>query len=76
MAMIDYRSGRHCVFLLHIHFVFTTKYRRSIFDAYHIEAMLGIFTVVGTQCSTECTGALSRLPVSHPAHPQSLPNVA
>ena len=28
----DIRRGRHCVFKIHIHLVFVTKYRRSVFD--------------------------------------------
>lgn len=28
----DIRRGRHCVFLMHVHLVFVTKYRRQIFD--------------------------------------------
>lgn len=27
----DIRHGRHCVFLMHIHLVFVTKYRREVF---------------------------------------------
>ena len=27
----DVRSGRHCVFNLHVHLVFVTKYRRKVF---------------------------------------------
>lgn len=27
----DIRHGRHCVFILHIHLVFVTKYRRDVF---------------------------------------------
>lgn len=27
---IDYRRGRHCVFILHVHLVFVTKYRRKV----------------------------------------------
>ena len=42
-ASSDYRSGRHCVFLLHAHLVFTPKYRRKIFEGKHIEAMRLIF---------------------------------
>jgi putative transposase len=26
----DFRTGRHCVFKLHVHLVFVTKYRRSV----------------------------------------------
>lgn len=29
----DIRTGRHCVFQLHVHLVFVTKYRRKVFDA-------------------------------------------
>ena len=28
---LDIRHGRHCVFLMHIHLVFVTKYRREVF---------------------------------------------
>ena len=42
----EYRSGRHCVFLLHAHLIFTPKYRRRVFDGVHIEAMREIFTRV------------------------------
>ncbi|END53105.1 putative transposase IS200 like protein [Escherichia coli MP020980.1] len=27
----DIRRGRHCVFLMHVHLVFVTRYRRQIF---------------------------------------------
>lgn len=40
---INYRHGRHCVFLLHIHLIFVTKYRRDVFKDEHIEALKGIF---------------------------------
>lgn len=42
----EYRSGRHCIFLLHAHLIFTPKYRRRVFDGVHIEAMREIFTRV------------------------------
>ena len=42
----EYRSGRHCVFQLHAHLIFTPKYRRRVFDGVHIEAMREIFTRV------------------------------
>ena len=28
---IDIRRGRHCVFLMHVHLIFVTKYRRKVF---------------------------------------------
>lgn len=43
---IDYRSGRHCVFLLHAHLVFTPKYRKSVFEGVHLEALRRYFEKV------------------------------
>ncbi|MDC6028296.1 IS200/IS605 family transposase [Proteus mirabilis] len=40
------RRGRHCVFLMHVHLVFVTKYRRKIFDQDAIEKLRGYFTSV------------------------------
>lgn len=34
-----YRTGRHCVFALHAHLVFVTKYRRDVFTDAHLTAM-------------------------------------
>ena len=28
----DIRRGRHCVFAMHVHLIFVTKYRRDVFD--------------------------------------------
>ncbi|MBV9205819.1 MAG: IS200/IS605 family transposase [Actinobacteria bacterium] len=33
----DVRTGRHCVFILHAHLVFVTKYRHPVFTAAHLE---------------------------------------
>ena len=35
----DIRTGRHCVFILHVHLVFVTKYRHEVFGAVHLERM-------------------------------------
>lgn len=35
----DIRRGRHCVFALHAHLVFVTKYRRCVFSEKHLESM-------------------------------------
>ena len=35
----DIRTGRHCVFILHVHLVFITKYRHNVFGAAHLERM-------------------------------------
>ena len=40
------RHGRHCVFKLHVHLVFVTKYRRRVFDAQAIHLLRGIFADV------------------------------
>ena len=42
----DLRRGRSCVFLLHVHLVFVTKYRRAIFGHDHREAMKRVFEKV------------------------------
>lgn len=47
--MSDYneiRHGRHCVFKMHVHLVFVTKYRRMVFDGDAIERLRMIFTKV------------------------------
>jgi putative transposase len=33
----DYRRGRHVVSAMHVHLVFTPKYRRGVFDAAMID---------------------------------------
>ena len=40
------RRGRHCVFLMHVHLVFVTKYRRKIFDQDAIEKLRSYFASV------------------------------
>lgn len=45
-SAIEYRSGRHCVFLIHAHLVFTPKYRRHVFKGPHIAALKTIFEKV------------------------------
>lgn len=42
----DIRRGRHCVFNLHIHLVFVTKYRRSVFTKAVLEDLKEIFASV------------------------------
>ena len=42
----EIRHGRHCVFQLHVHLVFVTKYRKKIFDADAIIRLRAIFTKV------------------------------
>ena len=42
----DYRTGRHCVFGLHVHLVFVTKYRRGVLTDEHLTAMEPILAAV------------------------------
>ncbi len=42
----DIRTGRHCVFLLHVHLVFVTKYRRKAFSKEVIDFMKPVFEKV------------------------------
>ena len=43
---IDIRHGRHCVFNLHVHLVFVTKYRRCVFSQEHLDALSQYFKKV------------------------------
>lgn len=43
---MDYRTGRHCVFALHVHLVFVTKYRRDVLSALAIRDLKAIFAKV------------------------------
>ena len=42
----DIRHGRHCVFLMHIHLVFVTKYRREVFNKEILDELRLIFCSV------------------------------
>jgi putative transposase len=42
----EVRTGRHCVFVLHVHLVFVTKYRKKIFEQRHIDYLRDIFSKV------------------------------
>lgn len=42
----EIRHGRHCVFKLHVHLVFVTKYRSHVFDKDAIERLRVIFSSV------------------------------
>lgn len=45
----DIRRGRHCVFLMHVHLVFVTKYRREAFTKVILDDLRGIFANI---CAT------------------------
>jgi putative transposase len=42
----DIRRGRHCVFNLHVHLVFVTKYRRDVFTKPVLNDLREIFSAV------------------------------
>ena len=42
----DYRRGRNCVFALHAHLVFVTKYRRKVFTGNVLDDMRQVFAAV------------------------------
>ena len=42
----DIRHRGHCVFLMHVHLVFVTKYRRGVFTKEILDDMRGIFAEV------------------------------
>jgi len=42
----DIRRGRYCVFLMHLHLVFVTKYRREVFTQEMLDHLRSIFTSV------------------------------
>lgn len=44
----DIRRGRHCVFALHVHLVFVTKYRRGVFTR---EVLDDLHTVFASVCA-------------------------
>ena len=46
MQNSDVRRGRHCVFMMHVHLVFVTKYRRARFSADQLEFLKNIFESV------------------------------
>ena len=49
----DLRKGRNCVFLMHVHLVFVTKYRRNVFTKPILEELRAIFQNVCKDFSAE-----------------------
>ena len=45
-ASNELRHGRSCVFQIHAHLVFVTKYRKKVFDEQHYESMKTYFEKV------------------------------
>lgn len=42
----DIRRGRHCIFNMHVHLVFVTKYRRDVFDQAAITRLRELFAKI------------------------------
>jgi putative transposase len=42
----DIRRGRHCVFMMHVHLVFVTKYRRGVFTKKILDDLRPMFASV------------------------------
>ena len=42
----DFRTGRHCVFGMHVHLVFVTKHRRHVFGEEHFGSLREVFAAV------------------------------
>ena len=51
----EIRSGRHCVFNMHVHLVFVTKYRKDVFTKPMLDAMEGMFKKVCLNFEAELT---------------------
>jgi putative transposase len=49
----DIRTGRHCVFALHAHLVFVTKFRHKVFTGQHLERLEEIFRDVAADFEVE-----------------------
>ena len=46
VANMDYKTGRHVVYMLHVHLVFVTKYRRDVLSEPAIRDLRHIFTKI------------------------------
>lgn len=51
----DIRRGRHCVFMMHVHLVFVTKYRRGVFTKAILDDLNFIFRKVCKDFEAELT---------------------
>ena len=50
---LDVRTGRHCVFALHAHLVFVTKFRHNVFTDRHLTRLEEIMRTVCADFETE-----------------------
>jgi len=49
----DIRRGRYCVFNMHVHLVFVTKYRNKVLDGRAIEILRETFDGICRKCEAE-----------------------
>ena len=49
----DLRHGRHCVFAMHVHLVFVTKYRRNVLDGDALQRLRTMFAKICTDFGAE-----------------------
>ena len=49
----DISTGRHCVFAMHVHLVFVTKYRSRVFDGDSLNRLRILFTRICTDFEAE-----------------------
>ena len=69
----DLRTGRHCVFLMHTHLVFVTKYRRKIFTEEILNHLKTVFTRVCQDFEAtlnECDGGKDHVHLLVNYHPK------
>ena len=67
----EFRRGRSCVFLMHVHLVFVTKYRRKVFTSDVMEQLKCIFKSVCADFEAELVefegeGDLVHLLINYP----------
>lgn len=55
MVNQEIRSGRHCVFNMHVHLVFVTKYRKDVFTKSMLDSMKRMFKKVCLDFEAELT---------------------
>lgn len=57
----EIRSGRHCVFMMHVHLVFVTKYRRGTFTKDILDDLKLIFASVCADFEAELADFTERM---------------
>lgn len=55
MGNQEIRTGRHCVFNMHVHLIFVTKYRKNVFNLEMLDSMREMFKKVCLDFKAELT---------------------